>query len=1035
MVKRKWLWGKKSSEKTISGETESSGSMSSHSDKLSEDQEPLKESPSNHQSQEVNSKAAETEINREETDEKEQSLTQNLSNASENNRSKDKLSEKDASNIFLNGDTEQLSKGSLSNGNSSSVISVEDTQGVNFAVQVSNGCVKDNDSLKLLTEKLSAALVNVSHKDELVKQHSKVAEEAVAGWEKAENEAATLKQQLEAAVQKKSSMEARVTQLDEALKECVRQLRLARDEQERKINQAVAEKTNELELSKTRLENQLVELQNLLETSRMNSPDLDLRRRVDFLEDENIVIRQELQSLSEELEVMTIERDLSTEAAETASKQHLESIKKLARLEAECRKLKSLSRVSSLSNCNERKSTTTTAAASCAESLTDSQSDGAEQLSISECDSRKMNGSWASALISELDQFKSEKNMNSSSLDINLMDDFLEMERLAALPDSGPQVHSDKIPEKADRSLRIEFEEIICKLEAEKAELGMKLARTQSCFEESQVQLIETQMKFEQLERELNGANEGENFYKALFIQFEREANLMSSQLKSVREELEREQALSEQNSASCKDLENELKKKEEELEIQQQDAMCSDELRLKDMALEKMQNNLEKSKAQLNQAEKKLEEANEEKKSLKSELDSVRLELQTKSSQIESLNEHLQKEILNEHVQKELSEANEEKKSLKSELDSVRLELQTKSTQIESLNEHLQKEILNEQVQKVILNEQVQKELEKKLSEANEEKKSLKSELESVRMELQTKSTQIESLNEHLQKEILNEQVKKELEKELKEANEEKKSLKSEVNSLTVELKRISSQIESLNEDVQKKELEKELKEANEEKKCLNSELDCVREELQMKSSQIELLNEKIELLNEKIQKEQALVAELSSISESMEYELRRKTQELDIQQKAHSNNEMKIKQEDLAIAAGKLADCQETIASLGSQLKSLSTLEDFLIDTASIPRFSPPAPLLDRRNSGGEPWKLHSNDTYLTEKERDPLTNVRDDLSPFAASHGTGRDIRGSPASSSSSTSASPAFFLSYPGSDKNGNGFANFYSVSRS
>lgn len=37
MVKRKWLWGKRSSEK-ISGETESSGSMSSHSDKLSEDQ-------------------------------------------------------------------------------------------------------------------------------------------------------------------------------------------------------------------------------------------------------------------------------------------------------------------------------------------------------------------------------------------------------------------------------------------------------------------------------------------------------------------------------------------------------------------------------------------------------------------------------------------------------------------------------------------------------------------------------------------------------------------------------------------------------------------------------------------------------------------------------------------------------------------------------------------------------------------------------------------------------------------------------------
>ena len=38
-----------------------------------------------------------------------------------------------------------------------------------------------DDSIKSLTEKLSAALVNVSAKDDLVKQHAKVAEEAVAG--------------------------------------------------------------------------------------------------------------------------------------------------------------------------------------------------------------------------------------------------------------------------------------------------------------------------------------------------------------------------------------------------------------------------------------------------------------------------------------------------------------------------------------------------------------------------------------------------------------------------------------------------------------------------------------------------------------------------------------------------------------------------------------------------------------------------------------------------------------------------------------
>lgn len=38
-----------------------------------------------------------------------------------------------------------------------------------------------NESTKALTNKLSAALVNISAKDDLVKQHAKVAEEAVSG--------------------------------------------------------------------------------------------------------------------------------------------------------------------------------------------------------------------------------------------------------------------------------------------------------------------------------------------------------------------------------------------------------------------------------------------------------------------------------------------------------------------------------------------------------------------------------------------------------------------------------------------------------------------------------------------------------------------------------------------------------------------------------------------------------------------------------------------------------------------------------------
>ncbi|PHU17510.1 hypothetical protein BC332_13205 [Capsicum chinense] len=46
------------------------------------------------------------------------------------------------------------------------------------------------------------------------------------------------------------------------------------------------------------------------------------------------VLKLELVSISEELKLMTFQRDLSTDAAETASKQQLESVKKVAKLES-----------------------------------------------------------------------------------------------------------------------------------------------------------------------------------------------------------------------------------------------------------------------------------------------------------------------------------------------------------------------------------------------------------------------------------------------------------------------------------------------------------------------------------------------------------------------------------------------------------------------------------------------------------------------------------------------------------------------------
>ncbi|KAA8537535.1 hypothetical protein F0562_027143 [Nyssa sinensis] len=53
------------------------------------------------------------------------------------------------------------------------------------------------DEVKELNEKLSEARSDMTTKENLVKQHAKVAEEAVSGWEKAEAEALALKNHLE----------------------------------------------------------------------------------------------------------------------------------------------------------------------------------------------------------------------------------------------------------------------------------------------------------------------------------------------------------------------------------------------------------------------------------------------------------------------------------------------------------------------------------------------------------------------------------------------------------------------------------------------------------------------------------------------------------------------------------------------------------------------------------------------------------------------------------------------------------------------
>lgn len=385
---------------------------------------------------------------------------------------------------------------------------------------------------------------------------------------------AALKQQLEAAVQQNLNLEVRVSHLDGALKECVRQLRQGRDEQEKRISDAIAERNRELESIKVELEKAQAEA-----TRNRNSGSVDMKSllRIESLESENSFLKQELKSRCKEFESVSIERDLSIQAAETASKLQLESIKKVARLEAECRRLQSLARKSSpVSNLKP-------AATSpfYAESLTDSHSDSGERLNATDIDRNgsepSCSDSWASALIAELDQFKNEKllprSLTACSVEFDMMDDFLEMERLAALPDtksntpfaasesaSGESISMDN-PLKAELDSMIqrvaELEKKLEKMEAEKAELETALDESEGSLKAAHTRMAEAETKVEELQKELKSVNEAKESLESHLIGMEVEARTMSANVDLLNTEIAKERTSSTELSVKCQELES----------------------------------------------------------------------------------------------------------------------------------------------------------------------------------------------------------------------------------------------------------------------------------------------------------------------------------------------------------------------------------------------------------------------------------------------------------------------------------------------
>lgn len=190
------------------------------------------------------------------------------------------------------------------------------------------------------------------------------------GWEKADAEALALKRQLESVTLLKLTAEDRASHLDDALKECTRQIRTVKDESEQKLQAVVLAKTLHWDKIKAELEGKIDELNQGLHRAASDNASLTrslqersemvvrireerskaeaeverLKTSLQLAEKEISSLKYDVHVASKEVEIRNEEKNMSLKSAENANRQHLEGVKKIAKLEGECQRLRGLLR-------------------------------------------------------------------------------------------------------------------------------------------------------------------------------------------------------------------------------------------------------------------------------------------------------------------------------------------------------------------------------------------------------------------------------------------------------------------------------------------------------------------------------------------------------------------------------------------------------------------------------------------------------------------------------------------------------------------
>lgn len=168
----------------------------------------------------------------------------------------------------------------------------------------------------------------------------------------------------------KLTVEDRASHLDGALKECMRQIRNLKEEHEHNLEEVIFTKTKQWDKIKVTLESKMADLdQELLRSAAENAAlsrslhdrsnmlmriseeksqaeaEIEmLKGNIESCEREINSLKYELHIVSKELEIRNEEKNMSMRSAEAANKQHVEGVKKITKLEAECQRLRGLVR-------------------------------------------------------------------------------------------------------------------------------------------------------------------------------------------------------------------------------------------------------------------------------------------------------------------------------------------------------------------------------------------------------------------------------------------------------------------------------------------------------------------------------------------------------------------------------------------------------------------------------------------------------------------------------------------------------------------